>query len=39
MMLLTEYKRRREEALERDQRRQTEVSHMVQLWVWKMYCP
>ena len=37
MMLLTEYKRRREEALERDQRRQTEVRDVVQLLVWKTY--
>ena len=33
MMLLTEYKKRREEALERDQRWQTEVRDMVQLLV------
>ena len=31
MMLLAEYKRRRVEALERDQRRQTEVRDMVHL--------
>ena len=32
MMLLAEYKRRRVEALKKDQRRQTEVRDMVQLF-------